>query len=176
MEFNNHGKIIQYPTVKQNQDNCSISVTFIPVVSGEHVIKVEISRGNLKSKAVQLTVTGSPQYGAKVVQGPDWASDGNASQNYELTTGFVDYGYEGNVVQGPDWASDGNASQNYQLKTGTVNYAYEGDVQVYWDYIPPRNNYYGSSGYNYSSGYVGGKIKLSHKWGLGDNYPIKLSI
>ena len=47
----------------------SFLVTFIPVVSGEHVIIVE---GKNWSSEYTLTVTGEPSIGARVQRGPDW--------------------------------------------------------------------------------------------------------
>ena len=151
--FHYGNEYIQYPKVQKNPDDFSVSVTFIPVVSGKHEIQVRynypISGATCTPKQLELTVTGFPQQGAKVVQGPDWASDENAQKNHQLKTGIVAY------YHSPD----------------------ANKVTVEWDYryYNQQRSYYGSSGSS-SNGYVNGKINLNHTWGLNGKYPIQLSI
>ena len=74
-----HGKskvdIPHLPSVVADKMKGTWSVSFTPVVSGEHVIVVEATRMGYKSvdkTESTITVTGEPSIGAVVQRGPDW--------------------------------------------------------------------------------------------------------
>ena len=75
--------------------------TFTPVVSGNHVIIVEIKLGNRTVKTEStITVTGEPSLGDRVQRGPDWSySDEDGGQGNEGTISSIatTHGYKFNV-------------------------------------------------------------------------------
>ena len=59
------------PVVVPDQTKGAFSVTFTPVVSGEHVVVVEGKTKDWEKRSI-ITVTGEPSIGARVQRGPDW--------------------------------------------------------------------------------------------------------
>ena len=60
------------PMVVPDQTKGAFSVTFTPVVSGEHVVVVEGKAKDWEKRSI-ISVTGEPSIGARVQRGPDWS-------------------------------------------------------------------------------------------------------